>query len=63
MKILDKKTSKPTGKFTKNAKGTLYTKYDPKNAERKRPPAFKDVNNGQLYQSYFARIIIKHKKI
>ena len=59
MEILDKKNARPTGKFTKNAKGTLYTKYDPKNSERKKPPAFKDINNGQLYQSHFARIIIK----
>jgi hypothetical protein len=60
MEILDK-TGKPTGKFTFNAKGTLYRKYNPKTD--KKAPAFKDFETGELYSSIYARVIIKNKKI
>ena len=55
MYILDKK-GKETDKTTWNAKGTLYRKHldtDTKVA------AFKDVKTGELYQSIYARILIK----
>jgi hypothetical protein len=55
MEIL--KNGKPTGKFTINAKGTLYKRYIP--LIDKKPPAFRDVENGELYSSIYARIIIK----
>lgn len=59
MEIL--KNGQPTGKFTINAKGTLYRKY---NAEKdKKPPAFMDAETGELYSSIYARIIIKRKAI
>ncbi|MCF7795241.1 adenine-specific methyltransferase EcoRI family protein [Patescibacteria group bacterium] len=57
MEIL--KEGKPTGKFTVNAKGTLYRKYEP---ERDIYPAFRDVETDDLYSSIYARIIIKNKK-
>ena len=60
MEILDKKTAKPTGRFTYNAKGTLYRLYNPKTDKS---PAFQDFENGELYTSIYARIIIKNKKI
>jgi len=60
MEILDK-NGKPTGKFTFNAKGTLYRLYNPK--IDKKLPAFKDAENGELYSSIYARIIIKNKKV
>ena len=60
MEILDK-NGDPTGKFTYNAKGTLYRLYNPK--LDKKTPAFKDVETGELYSSIYARIIIKNKKI
>lgn len=56
MEIL--KQGKQTGKFTMNAKGTLYRKYNP---EKDVYPAFKDVETGELYSSIYARIIIKNK--
>lgn len=56
MEILDK-NGKSTGKFTINAKGTLYKKYDPK--IDKKPPAFKDCKTGELYSSIYARVIIR----
>jgi hypothetical protein len=59
MEILDK-NGKPTGKFTYNAKGTLYRLYKP---EKDKRPAFKDCKNGKLYSSIYARIIIKNKKV
>ena len=59
MEILDKKSGKPTGKYTINAKGTLYRKYNP--FKDKKPPAFKDCETGELYQSIYARILIKKK--
>jgi len=55
MEILDK-YGKPTGKFTINAKGTLYKKYNPKKDDK---PAFKDVKTGILYSSIYARMLIK----
>ena len=57
MEIL--KDGKPTGKFTYNAKGTLYRLYNP--AKDKKPPAFKDCETGALYTSIYARIIIRRK--
>ena len=57
MEIL--KDGKPTGKYTVNAKGTLYRKYNPEVDIK--PPAFKDVETGELYSSIYARIIIKRK--
>jgi hypothetical protein len=57
MEILDK-NGNPTGKFTVNAKGTLYRKYNP---EKDKNPAFKDVKTGKLYSSIYARILIKKK--
>ncbi len=58
MEIL--KDGEPTGKFTNNAKGTLYRLYNPK---KDRYPKFKNVETGELYTSIYARIIIKNKKI
>jgi len=57
MEIL--KEGKPTGKFTVNAKGTLYRKYNPETDEY---PAFRDIETDDLYSSIYARIIIKNKK-
>lgn len=59
MEILDK-NGKPTGKFTINAKGTLYRLY---NSKTDKSPAFRDVENGQLYSSIYARVIIKNKRL
>ena len=59
MEILDKH-GRPTGKFTYNAKGTLYKKY---NSKTDKKPAFKDVETGELYSSIYARILIKRKEI
>lgn len=57
MEIL--RDGKPTGKYTVNAKGTLYRKF---NSEvDTKPPAFKDVETGELYSSIYARIIICKK--
>jgi len=61
MEILDKKTGKPNGKTTFNAKGTLYRRYNPESD--KKPPAFKDFETGELYSSIYARVIIKNKKL
>ncbi len=58
MEIL--KEGKPTGKFTKNAKGTLYRLYNPKTDKY---PKFKNVETGELYTSIYARVIIKNKKL
>ena len=60
MEVLDK-TGKSTGKFTFNAKWTLYRKYNPK--IDKKTPAFKDFETGELYSSIYARVIIKNKKL
>lgn len=59
MEIL--KNGKPTGKYTVNAKGTLYKKYNPKIDTK--PPAFKDVETSEFYSSIYARIIIKRRAI
>ena len=56
MEILDKKTGKPTGKFTRNAKGVLYRLYNP-NTDLY--PAFRDCENKKLYSSIYVRIIIR----
>ncbi len=58
MEIL--KNGEPTGKFTKNAKGTLCRIFNPK--RDKRPPAFKDVETGEFYSSIYARVLIKRIK-
>ena len=58
MEIL--KEGKPTGKFTKNAKGTLYRLY---NSKLDKCPKFKNVKTGELYMSIYARVIIKNKKV
>lgn len=55
MEIL--KNGLPTGKFTVNAKGTLYRKYNPQ--IDKKPPAFKDAKTGELYSSIYARVIVR----
>lgn len=57
MEILKK--GMPTGKYTYNAKGTLYRKYNPK--KDKKPAAFKDCETGELYSSIYARILIRRK--
>ncbi len=58
MEIL--KNGQPTGKYTINGKGDLYRKYNP--SRDTKPPAFKDVETGELYSSIYARIIIKRKE-
>lgn len=55
MEILDK-YGNPTGKYTINAKGTLYKKFNPKYDQK---PAFKDCETGELYSSIYARVIIQ----
>lgn len=55
MEILDK-DGKGTGKYTINAKGTLYRKFNP-DVDKK--PAFRDVETNELYSSIYARILIK----
>ena len=57
MEILDK-NGIPTGKYTINAKGTLYRKHLDSDTK---PAAFKDCETGELYQSIYARILIKRK--
>ena len=59
MEILDKE-GKPTGKITINAKGTLYRKHLPTD---KKPAAFRDCETGELYQSIYARILIRRKGV
>ena len=59
MEILDK-NGLPTGKYTINAKGTLYRKYKP--GSDKKPPAFRDKESGELYSSIYARILIRRKQ-
>ena len=46
-----------TGKIVRNGKGTLYTKH--KKGDKK--PVFKDYETHQLYNSHYARVIIKRK--
>ena len=59
MEILDK-NGNPTGKYTWNAKGTLYRLYNP---QIDKVPAFKDAETGTLYSSIYARVIIKNKTL
>jgi hypothetical protein len=59
MEIL--KDGQPTGKYTVNAKGTLYRKYNP--SIDTKPPAFKNAETGELYSSIYARVIIKRKGV
>ena len=59
MEILDK-SGAPTGKYTFNAKGTLYRLYNPLTDKT---PAFKDTETGELYSSIYARVIIRNRKI
>ena len=59
MEILDK-NGLATGKYTINAKGTLYRKYNP---NKDKIPSFKDCETGALYSSIYARIIIKRRII
>ena len=59
MEVLDK-DGLPTNKFTFNAKGTLYRKFD---SSKDKKPAFKDVETGELYSSIYARVIIKNKRL
>jgi len=59
MELFDK-SGLPTGKFTMNAKGTLYRQYNP---QTDKSPSFKNVETGELYSSIYARVIIKNKKI
>lgn len=58
MEILDK-NGNGTGKYTINAKGTLYRKWNP--ILDSKSAAFKDCNDGTLYQSIYARVIIKRR--
>ena len=58
MEILDK-NGIPTGKYTINDKVTLYRKHLDSDTK---PAAFKDCETGELYQSIYARILIKRKK-
>lgn len=58
MEILDKNGS-PTGRFTFNAKGTLYRKYNP---SVDKSPAFKDCETNELYSSIYARVLIRKKQ-
>ena len=57
MEVLDK-FGEPTGKFTKNGTGILYRMFNP---EKDKYPAFKDCETGDLYESIYARIIIKRR--
>lgn len=55
MEILDN-NGNPTGKYTINAKGTLYRKHLSSDTK---PAAFKDCETGELYQSIYARVTIR----
>lgn len=57
MEILDK-NGKGTGKYTMNAKGTLYRDFNPK---KDKTPAFRDEETGALYSSIYARVLIRRK--
>ena len=57
MEVLDK-FGESTGKFTNNGTGILYRKFNPK---KDKYPAFKDCETGELYESIYARIIIKRR--
>ena len=54
------KKGEPTGKYTYNAKGTLYRKYNP---NKDKSPSFKDCKTGELYKSIYARYLIKNKRL
>lgn len=58
MEILDK-SGKGTGKYTMNAKGTLYRDFNPK---KDKIPAFRDEETGALYSSIYARVLIRRKQ-
>ena len=58
MEILDK-SGKGTGKYTMNAKGTLYRDFNPK---KDKTPAFRDEETGALYSSIYARVLIRRKQ-
>ncbi len=58
MEILDK-SGKGTGKYTMNAKGTLYRDFNP---EKDKIPAFRDEETGALYSSIYARVLIRRKQ-
>lgn len=58
MEILDK-NGNGTGKYTFNAKGTLYRKFNP---EKDKTPAFKDAETGEYYSSIYARILVRKKE-
>ena len=58
MEILDK-NGNGTGKYTMNAKGTLYRAFNP---EKDKTPAFKDEKTGELYSSIYARVLIRRKQ-
>ena len=50
-----------TNKSTIDGKGTLFLRYE--DTDMKKPPAYKNYNTGELYQSLYMRIIIKNKFI
>lgn len=52
-------TGKMKGKTTINAKDTLYRLHNPEKDTN--PPAFKDCETGDLYQTIYVRLIIKRK--
>lgn len=58
MEILDKQGN-PSGNYTFNAKGTLYKVYNPNNIKDKK--SFRNVENGTIYSSVYARILIKKR--
>lgn len=58
MEILDK-DGLGTGKYTVNAKGTLYRKWSSELDDK--PAAFKSCDNETLYQSIYARVIIERR--
>ena len=56
MEIL--KNGKPTGKFTFNAKQSLYVKY---NSEKHKNATFKDLESKELYYQPFTRVLIRKR--
>lgn len=54
MEILE--NGKPTGKFTRNAKGGLYRKFNP---ETDPYPAYKDEKDGALYTKVYQRLVVR----
>ncbi|MFV8417945.1 adenine-specific methyltransferase EcoRI family protein [Mycoplasma sp. VS299A] len=57
MECLDK-NGNFNGKYTTNAKGTLYTKYTGLHKK-----AFRDTETGEYYSSHYARVIIRNKLV